>query len=188
MDKKILDEMILKKEQQVLIMRSLDYVSMQKEDDLNVSQRMYKEIAEETMKLCDNGNYSYKLSIKYKLKNCKGKAKEFLRMIDFKLQRFFFYKNIVRKKMKKVYYSKKYAVPSVNVFRLIRNDDEKFIIELYHQLLDREPDDKGYKYNLHMLKERKVTRLGLVYTFYNSKENLVPKKLTRTKLARLFDR
>lgn len=57
----------------------------------------------------------------------------------------------------------------IYVLDLLAYNNERFIVELYRNLLDREPDPEGYRLYLNLLKEGK-TKEYIIYSLVESPE------------------
>lgn len=182
-----LDELIEEKKRQVEVTYSLEYARDIDGGQLDQKQLIYDFIVQEAGKLNTVGEYHYKISIKTRMKRAISKLKRFVRAIDGRLQQYSFYKNYIRKALKKIFLrqSKK---ETISLRKFMKGSDEEFVSNMYLQLLGREPDPMGYEHNMKLLKEKKQTRIEMVYGFYYGCNEMKKKKIRGEKFLKLIYR
>lgn len=184
MKKTKLDTLIEKKEMQIYMKHTLDYVNT--EEDILAD--IYSQIDGEASSLIDGGKYKYNLSLKYKMSCWLNARRENVRNLDRRLQKSSFYNKYIRKGLYRIYslFSKKEK--GIYIPSILKLKDELFVEELYRQVLCREPDKDGLEYNVLQLKEKKSKKIDMFYAFYNSEENTIKRRLKGQTIAKILYR
>jgi SAM-dependent methyltransferase len=72
----------------------------------------------------------------------------------------------------------KYQQIPIAIDELLKYEDESFIINAYKQILDREPDDSGFRYYLYMLKTGSMNKIRVIKKLrYSNEGKSVGKKI-----------
>lgn len=108
-----------------------------------------------------------------------------IRKADLLLQRNRFYRMYFRIWIRKRLFTGKNK-ETIHMMRLLRMPDEVFFQQLFLQIFNEEPSDEEIKQAKEMYYVQKIKRADLFYHYYNSEDNLWPKRLKWEKTAKIF--
>ena len=162
-----LDKQITKKRKEILERMNLDVEWTN--DTVNI-YNIYSDIHEEASHLKTEGIIQKGISAEEAIKIQEvSSLKIRLKKLDDSLKKYKIYNSVIRRMAKKVYH-KKLLAPAIKIKRLLRFEDEAFVIACYNSILLRDPDIKGYENFLHALRMQELSKLDIIFGMINSDE------------------